>query len=55
MKQNSVQNNEKIQLIDVNKSKENIESDSDECNTVVEHNCDNDYSLICNSINATYL
>ncbi len=29
-------------------------SDSDDCKTVIENNCDNDYSLICNSLNGVY-
>ena len=29
-------------------------NDSDECNTVIEHDCDNDYSFICDSLNRVY-
>eukprot|EP01022_Parablepharisma_sp_SALTPOND_P032999 TRINITY_DN88016_c0_g1_i1.p1 TRINITY_DN88016_c0_g1~~TRINITY_DN88016_c0_g1_i1.p1 ORF type:complete len:472 (-),score=23.65 TRINITY_DN88016_c0_g1_i1:2199-3614(-) len=38
---------------DKKEEEENID-DSDDCKTVIENNCDNDYSLICNSINGIF-
>ena len=55
MKRNSYQVNKTTfeQPREMN-NKESELSDSDGRNTVVEHNCENDYSFLCESVNTAF-